>query len=89
MILTLAIKLEQVEKEEVVQKKAKIPKLVQEYTNKYSNYIYYHWVQQSSLLEGSSHSNNAIGHRFPTLLAQHTSRYIPIAYTSTTDVTLD
>ncbi len=54
MIPTLAIKLEQVEKKEVVHIKAElndIPKLVQEYTNKYSNYIYYHWIQQSSLLK--------------------------------------
>ncbi len=45
VIPTFAIKLEQVEEDEIVQKKEKmngIPKLVQEYTNKYSNYIYYH-----------------------------------------------
>jgi hypothetical protein len=48
VILTFAIKLEQGEEDEVVHKKAElngIPKLVQEYTNKYSNYIYYCWVQ--------------------------------------------
>ncbi len=39
-----------------------ITKLMQEYIDKYSNYIYYHWVQQSSLLKG------ATAHRFPTLL---------------------
>ncbi len=39
-----------------------ITKLMQEYIDKYSNYIYYHWVQQSSLLKG------ATTHRFPTLL---------------------
>jgi hypothetical protein len=34
----------------IVPKKAyfnAIPKLVQEYTNKYSQYLYYHWVHQS------------------------------------------
>ncbi len=47
MILAFVIKLKQVEEDEVVQKKAKlngILKLVQEYTNKSSNHIYYHWV---------------------------------------------
>jgi hypothetical protein len=45
VIPTFVIKLKQVEKNEIVQKKEKlngIPKLVQEYINKYSNYIYYH-----------------------------------------------
>jgi hypothetical protein len=66
-----------------------IPKLVHEYTNQYSNYIYYRWVQQSSLLKGSSHSNSAIGCIFLILLTWHILKYIPIAYTSTTNVTLD
>ncbi len=72
VIPTFAIKLEHVEEEEVMQKKAKlngIPKLMEEYTYKHLKYVYYHWVQQSSHLKGSSHSNNAIGHNFPTLLA--------------------
>lgn len=37
----------------IVQEKANlsgIPKLVQEYTNKYSPYLYYHWVHQSTIL---------------------------------------
>ncbi len=44
VIPTIVIKLEQVEEDEVVQKKAKlngIPKLVQENIEKYSNYIYH------------------------------------------------
>ncbi len=75
-----------------MQKKAKlngIPKLVQEYTNKYSNYIYYRWVQQLSLPKCSSHSKSAIGRKFPILPTRCTLRYIPIAYTSTIYVTLD
>jgi len=47
VIPTFAIKLKQVKEDEIVHKKEKlngIPKLMQEYTNKYSNYIYYHWV---------------------------------------------
>jgi hypothetical protein len=79
VIPRFAIKLKQVEKEDVVQKKAElngIPKLMLEYTNKCSKYIYYHWVQQSSLLKGSSYSNSAIGHKFPILPTQCTLRYI-------------
>jgi hypothetical protein len=47
VIPSFAIKSKQGEKDDVVQKKEKlngIPKLTQEYTNKYSNYIYYRWV---------------------------------------------
>jgi hypothetical protein len=92
VIPTIAIKLKQVQKEEVMQKNVElngIPKLMHEYTNKYSNYIYYHWVQQSSILKSSSHSNNAIGHKFPILPTQCTLRYIPILGTSKqTNVTL-
>ncbi len=56
MISTFAIKLEHVEDDEVMQKKVElngITKIMQEYIDKYSNYIYYHWVQQLSLLKGS------------------------------------
>jgi hypothetical protein len=70
VIPTFAIKLEHVEGDEVMQKKVElngITKLMQEYIDKYSNYIYYHWVQQLSLLKGSFYSNYAIAHRFPTL----------------------
>ncbi len=45
MIPTFAIKLEQAKNDEVVQKKVElngIPKLMQEYIDKYSNYNYYH-----------------------------------------------
>lgn len=66
-----------------------IPKLMQEYTNKYLNHIYYCWVQQLSLLKGSSHFNIAIGQIFFTLPTQHILRFIPNACTSTTNVTLD
>jgi hypothetical protein len=85
VIPTVAIKLKQVQKEEVMQKNVElngIPKLVHEYTNKYSNYIYYHWVQQSSILKSSSHSNNVIGHKFPIFPTQCTVRFIPILGTS-------
>jgi hypothetical protein len=55
-----------------MQKKAEldgIQKLMWKYIDKYSNYIYYRWVQQLSLLKGSYNSNSAIGYKFPTLLA--------------------
>jgi len=48
VIPTFPIKLKQVEDDEVMQKKVElngITKLVQEYIDKYLNYIYYHWVQ--------------------------------------------
>jgi hypothetical protein len=85
VIPTFAIKLKQVEKEEVVHNKAElngIPKLVQEYTKKNSHYIYYRWVQQSSFLKSSSHSNSAIGHKFLILPTQHTLKCIPTPNTS-------
>ncbi len=62
---------------------------MQEYTNKFSNYIYYHWVSQLSLLKGSFHSNSAIGHIFLTFPTRRTLKYIPTACTSIVDVTLD
>jgi hypothetical protein len=66
-----------------------IPKLVQEYTDKHSQYLYYHWVHQSTILQFSSHSRTNIGCRFPSFPSRRTLRYIPIACTSTTNVTLD
>ncbi len=53
--ITFAIKKE-IEKLEVeiVQKKSNltsIPKLIQKHTIKHPNYLYYRWVQQSSLLQ--------------------------------------
>lgn len=60
-----------------------ITKLMQEYIDKYSNYSYYHWVQQSSLLKG------ATADRFPTLLTRCNLKYIFTTCTSLTDVTLD
>jgi len=62
---------------------------VHKYTYKYSNYIYYHWVQQLSFVKGLFHSNRANSCRFPNLLAQHNLKYFPIDYTSTINVTLN
>jgi hypothetical protein len=70
VIPTFTIKLEHVEDDEVMQKKVElngITELMQEYIDKYSNYIYYHWVQQLSLLKGSFYSNYVIACKFPTL----------------------
>jgi hypothetical protein len=63
-----------------------IPKLVQEYTIKYPNYLYYCWIHESMFLKVLSHSNNSKGRRFPS---HHILRYIPIVCTSTIDVTLE
>jgi hypothetical protein len=66
-----------------------IPKLVQEYIIKYSNYLYYCWIHESTFLKMLSHSNSSKGCRFPSLSSRHTLRYIPIVCTSAIDVTLD
>jgi len=53
-----------------------IPKLVQEYKIKYSNYVYYHCIQQSTFLKQPSCFNSNINHRFPSLPSHHTLGYI-------------
>jgi hypothetical protein len=63
-----------------------IQKLVQKYTIKYSNYLYYCWIHESTFPKVLSHSNNSKGRRFPSC---HTLEYIPIVCTSTIDVILD
>jgi ABC-type sulfate transport system substrate-binding protein len=85
VIPTFVIKLRQVEEEEVVKKKVELngmPELMQEYIDKYSHYIYYRWVQQSSFFKSSFHSNSVIGHKFPILPTQRTLKYNPILGTS-------
>jgi hypothetical protein len=66
-----------------------IPKLLQEYTNKYSKYLYYRWVHQSTILQFSSHSRSSTSRRFPSLPSRRTLKYIPTACTSITNFTLD
>jgi hypothetical protein len=53
-----------------------IPKLVQEYNIKYSNYIYYRCIQQSTFLKQPSWSNSSINHRFPSFPSHQTLKYI-------------
>jgi hypothetical protein len=91
VFITLVVKkeIEELEKLDIVQKMPNmngIPKLVQMYTIKYSNYLYYCWIHESTFSKVLSHSNNNKGHRFPS---RHTLGYIPIVCTSTTDVILD
>ncbi len=66
-----------------------IPKLVQEYNTKYSKYLYYCWIQQSTVLKQPSRSYSNTNHIFPSLPSCRTLRYIPTTYTSTTNVTLN
>jgi hypothetical protein len=66
-----------------------IPKLVQKYNIKYSNYLYYHWLQRSTFLKQPSHSNNNTSCRFPSFPSCHTLRYILTTCTSTIDITLN
>jgi len=58
-------------------------------TNKYSKYLYYHWVHQSTILQFSSHFRSSIGCRFPSLPTRCTLKYIFTSCTLTTNVTLD
>jgi hypothetical protein len=66
-----------------------IQKLMQEYTKKYSQYLYYHWVHQSTILQFSSHFRSSISCRFPSLPLRCTLKYIPTSCTSTTNLTLN
>jgi hypothetical protein len=75
-----------------VQKKVNmsgIPKVIQKYNIKYSNYFYYHWIQQSIFPKQPSCSSSSTNRRFISLPSRCTLKYILTAYTSTIDITLD
>ncbi len=76
----------------IVLKKANlsgIQKLVQEYTNKYSQYLYYHLIQQLAILQFSSHFRSSTSRRLPSFPSRRTLKHIPTSCTSTTNVTLN
>jgi hypothetical protein len=64
-------------------------KLVQKYNIKYSNYLYYCCIQQSTFLKQPSCSSNSIDHRFPCFPSHRTLRYILTTCKFIVDVTLD
>ncbi len=66
-----------------------IQKFVQKHTNKYSQYLYYHWVHQLVVLQFSSYFKSSIVHIFPSLPTRCTLKYILTSCTSTTNVTLN
>jgi len=63
--------------------------LMEEYIIKYSTYLYYHWVRQSTFLKVLASYQSNVGCKLPSLPLHHTLKYIPIVYTSIANVTLN
>jgi len=65
-----------------------IPKLVHEYIIKYSKYVYYCWVPQSSILQMATSFRSNMGHKFPSFPPHCNLKNTPTTCTSTTNLNL-